>query len=100
MEYCLSVAQKLGSTAGHGQRRNYAEARMEKTSGTKSKTEADAMPASVCKADAYLPSAFLRNLIPFVAISFVVGSMRRQMAAARAMTFTSVVKLSITTSPL
>ena len=42
---------------------------------------------------------FLRNLIPFVAISFRVGSILRQMAAALAMTFTSVVKDSITTSP-
>src|SRR5688572_12494380 len=41
-------------------------------------------------------NAFFRNLMPLTAISFVVGSMRRQMAAARAMTFTSVVKLSMT----
>src|SRR6185369_4016446 len=42
----------------------------------------------------------LRNLSPFVAISFRVGSILRQIAAARAMTFTSVVNDSITTSPL
>jgi hypothetical protein len=36
---------------------------------------------------------------PCTAISSRVGSIRRQIAAARAMTFTSVVKLSITTSP-
>lgn len=41
-----------------------------------------------------------RNFKPFTAISFLVGSMRRQMAAARAITFTSVVKDSMTTSPL
>ena len=43
---------------------------------------------------------FLRNFNPFTAISSRVGSMRRQMAAALAMTLTSVVKDSITTSPL
>ncbi len=51
-----------------------------------------------CLVPAY--STFFRNWMPFTAISFVVGSMRRQMAAARAITFTSVVKLSITRSPL
>src|ERR1051325_9742867 len=45
-------------------------------------------------------SVFLRNFRPFTAISLRVGSMRRQMAAARAITLTSVVKDSITTSPL
>ncbi len=45
-------------------------------------------------------STFFKNWMPLTAISFVVGSMRRQMAAARAITFTSVVKLSITRSPL
>ncbi len=49
---------------------------------------------------AYTGSVFLRNVAPLVATSFRVGSMRRQMAAARAMTFTSVVKDSMTTSPL
>src|SRR5437660_7778463 len=44
--------------------------------------------------------ARLRNFSPFTAISSRVGSMRRQIAAARAMTFTSVVNDSITTSPL
>src|SRR5947208_3185041 len=44
--------------------------------------------------------ARLRNFNPFTAISSRVGSMRRQIAAARAMTFTSVVNDSITTSPL
>ena len=37
--------------------------------------------------------------MPLTAISSVVGSIRRQIAAARAMTFTSVVNDSITTSP-
>ena len=44
-------------------------------------------------------SVLRRNFRPLTAISLRVGSMRRQMAAARAMTFTSVVKDSITTSP-
>ena len=61
------------------------------------------LPGTVNQSDFGRPPGyrtFLRNLMPFVAISFVVGSMRRQIAAARAMTFTSVVKLSMTTSPL
>ena len=41
-----------------------------------------------------------KNFSPFTAISFLVGSILRQMAAARAMTLTSVVNDSITTSPL
>src|SRR6266481_4687630 len=41
-----------------------------------------------------------KNFNPFTAISSRVGSIRRQMAAARAITFTSVVNDSITTSPL
>src|SRR5437588_5041056 len=45
-------------------------------------------------------NVFFRNFNPFTAISSRVGSMRRQIAAARAMTFTSVVNDSITTSPL
>ncbi len=59
-----------------------------------------ALPAVVLRIarGIYQLTAFRRNLIPFVAISSRVGSMRRQMAAARAMTFTSVVKDSITTS--
>jgi hypothetical protein len=41
---------------------------------------------------------FFRFAKPFTAISLRVGSMRRQMAAARAITFTSVVKDSMTMS--
>src|SRR5207248_11155336 len=43
---------------------------------------------------------FPTHLIPLVALSSRVGSIRRQIAAARAITFTSVVNDSITTSPL
>ena len=47
---------------------------------------------------------FLKNWFkfasPFTAISLRVGSILRQIAAARAMTFTSVVNDSMTTSPL
>src|SRR5579872_5795012 len=45
-------------------------------------------------------NAFFKNFNPFTAISSRVGSIRLQMAAARAMTFTSVVNDSMTTSPL
>ena len=44
-------------------------------------------------------NTFRKNFKPFTAISSRVGSMRRQMAAARAMTFTSGVNDSITKSP-
>jgi len=43
---------------------------------------------------------FFKFASPFTAMSSRFGSILRQMAAARAMTFTSVVKLSMTTSPL
>jgi hypothetical protein len=44
--------------------------------------------------------SFFKLARPLTAISFRVGSIRRQIAAARAITFTSVVNDSITTSPL
>ena len=44
-------------------------------------------------------NVFFKNARPFTAMSFRRGSILRQMAAARAMTFTSVVNDSITTSP-
>ena len=44
-------------------------------------------------------SVFLKNASPFTAMSLRFGSIFRQIAAARAMTFTSVVNDSITTSP-
>src|SRR5206468_211770 len=44
-------------------------------------------------------NVFFKNFKPFTAISSRVGSILRQIAAARAMTFTSVVNDSITTSP-
>src|SRR3954453_22274452 len=47
----------------------------------------------------YRANAFFRNFTPFTAMSWLLGSICRQIAAARAITFTSVVKLSITTSP-
>jgi hypothetical protein len=52
------------------------------------------------KESAIYRRAFFRNFNPFTAISSRVGSIRRQMAAARAITFTSVVNDSMTTSPL
>ena len=48
----------------------------------------------------FLPKNAFRFFSPFTAMSLRFGSIFRQMAAARAITFTSVVKLSITTSPL
>ena len=45
-------------------------------------------------------NAFFKNARPLTAMSFRFGSIFRQIAAARAMTFTSVVNDSITTSPL
>ena len=44
-------------------------------------------------------NAFFKNASPFTAMSLQFGSILRQIAAARAMTFTSVVNDSITTSP-
>ena len=47
----------------------------------------------------FLPKNRFKFARPFTAMSSRWGSILRQMAAARAMTFTSVVKLSMTTSP-
>lgn len=44
--------------------------------------------------------SFFKFARPLTAMSLRLGSILRQMAAARAMTFTSVVKLSMTTSPV
>jgi hypothetical protein len=54
----------------------------------------------IASCDYFFPNAFFRNFKPFTAMSSRRGSIFRQMAAARAMTFTSVVKDSITMSPL
>lgn len=47
----------------------------------------------------FFPKKRFKFARPFTAMSSRFGSILRQMAAARAMTFTSVVKLSMTTSP-
>ena len=48
----------------------------------------------------FFPKNLFKFANPFTAISLRVGSILRQIAAARAMTFTSVVNDSMTTSPL